>query len=1234
MAPRPTAFEVSFPGEAARARIHDSSERGGHKRLAETGVGSLREDKRLRQERDIAAPRHYNPPADLVPESTDLILEGEDDEDDETPKPVRLLLDFVIFDTRHDSVTCRLDASEAGRKFEATGLALAAFVNEQDEDEVDGEGMRIRISDVRTWTIDYTKPGDPLYIETPHAFYILESPAHIYRATWDTFIRRHRISQLVLSSALSEPRQDPGDFLYYFTTTWDDISEQYFTESDLRSSTPAIKDAISRCKARDGKRLLGTTVICWLFADPSQNQVTYDPTQRQSESRLSGNPDLAVLQPRNQNPTHVTPLIASLAANLFRERLIVVGPPPPRKDRAELQQEKEAEKDKRDRLFYLLSRVRQQRRVVRLQKVRASRQVRMDQPVLRVDDVEYSIGDVLIIPISDDAGSTNPPPDFPDGPDKVPPDARITDYFWFAVLVHLHPDREKMHVRWLHHSSKTILGEISDTRECFLTDICDDVPLQMVQGKVNIRYIPTTPREKDLGVHEYFYKFTYKAGDGSFHTITPSDLPIPPHSRNPFNDCAGCRAEQLPQEHMEWTKINCGIHYIGADFHVHDYVLLRNEGEDEESRGEKGGKTRPAHVGLITQIVLPPPARMRRGQQPAIEVKMLGRIGDIADKAPPDLGMIKDERHLYVTDEYRNFPLSYLLGRCLVEHKRRIPDFDLWIASSPKHFFVQYAAPRLAVQSWADVRQLRQAEVDACPPCYDAEMRRMKELSDFLGDMEEKPLRVLDPFAGVGAFGMGLEESGVVRMTYAIEISPSAAKTLRRNSSHTTVYNQCSNKVLQWAVKRHAGIHVDRLHSIGDSQPLPNPPMPGEIDMIVAGFPCQPHSRLNMFQRADDRKSNLILNLLSWVDFLRPRFCYFENVRGFLSFNLMTYQHSRYTVKGGIEMGGLKFLVRVLLAMNYQVRFTLLQAGHYGSPQTRVRFFLVAASNDQHLPSFPQPTHDFPPPDNLDIKTPNGDVLHWLRMTRGTAPHPAVTVQDAISDLLRFDWRHPTLDGEPPNVRRQLAERARTIPQFNVDLLSQHAGPELRGSNVKYECGPKTGYQLWCRGGARQGEERAVKDLQHFTRVLKPATVQRVVKIPLRPRADYRSLPRNLQEWLADNPYSANARQGFKPGLYGRIDGESFFSTTVTNMEPTAKQRWVLHPDCKRTVTVRELARSQGFPDWFMFYALQDSVKTMHRQIGNAVPWPVSMALGRELRDSLFQHWKDQKNETALNEDD
>jgi DNA (cytosine-5)-methyltransferase 1 len=92
--------------------------------------------------------------------------------------------------------------------------------------------------------------------------------------------------------------------------------------------------------------------------------------------------------------------------------------------------------------------------------------------------------------------------------------------------------------------------------------------------------------------------------------------------------------------------------------------------------------------------------------------------------------------------------------------------------------------------------------------------------------------------------------------------------------------------------------------------------------------------------------------------------------------------------------------------------------------------------------------------------------------------------------------------------------------------------------------------------------------------------------------------------------------------MYGRLDKNDVFPTTVTNMDPTAKQCRVLNPYCRRMVTVRELARSQGFPDRFVFHSITNDVVTMHRQIGNAVSWPLARAIGMSLRDAMFEEWK------------
>jgi DNA (cytosine-5)-methyltransferase 1 len=55
---------------------------------------------------------------------------------------------------------------------------------------------------------------------------------------------------------------------------------------------------------------------------------------------------------------------------------------------------------------------------------------------------------------------------------------------------------------------------------------------------------------------------------------------------------------------------------------------------------------------------------------------------------------------------------------------------------------------------------------------------------------------------------------------------------------------------------------------------------------------------------------------------------------------------------------------------------------------------------------------------------------------------------------------------------------------------------------------------------------------------------------------------------------------------------------------------WYIHPDAERTLSIREAARLQTFPDWFRFAGYPSD---RYRQIGNAVPAEVARRLGAGL---------------------
>ncbi|KAG7223191.1 hypothetical protein INR49_015799 [Caranx melampygus] len=109
-------------------------------------------------------------------------------------------------------------------------------------------------------------------------------------------------------------------------------------------------------------------------------------------------------------------------------------------------------------------------------------------------------------------------------------------------------------------------------------------------------------------------------------------------------------------------------------------------------------------------------------------------------------------------------------------------------------------------------------------------------------------------------------------------------------------------------------------------------------------------------------------------------------------------------------------------------------------------------------------------------------------------------------------------------------------------------------------------------------------------------------------------------------PHTGN-RHNHWAGLYGRLEWDGFFSTTVTNPEPMGKQGRVLHPEQHRVVSVRECARSQGFPDTYRFFG---NILDKHRQVGNAVPPPLSRAIGLEIKKCVMERMKEEKTSVKL----
>lgn len=126
-----------------------------------------------------------------------------------------------------------------------------------------------------------------------------------------------------------------------------------------------------------------------------------------------------------------------------------------------------------------------------------------------------------------------------------------------------------------------------------------------------------------------------------------------------------------------------------------------------------------------------------------------------------------------------------------------------------------------------------------------------------------------------------------------------------------------------------------------------------------------------------------------------------------------------------------------------------------------------------------------------------------------------------------------------------------------------------------------------------------IPNLNHEPRILEGVTLERVKLI--KPGQNWQSLPKELQT------------KSNHSGAYGRLDPKKP-SRTLTTRFDSPPVGYVTHPTENRTLTVREGARIQSFPDNFEF---KGNRMAQYKQVGNAVPVGLSRALSKAVRKLL-----------------
>jgi len=161
-------------------------------------------------------------------------------------------------------------------------------------------------------------------------------------------------------------------------------------------------------------------------------------------------------------------------------------------------------------------------------------------------------------------------------------------------------------------------------------------------------------------------------------------------------------------------------------------------------------------------------------------------------------------------------------------------------------------------------------------------------------------------YAGVGGICLGFIKAGA-EITWANEFDKYACQTYKKNFSHEL------REVDVWKL---------------------NPNKLKKVDIITAGFPCQPFSLAGYQKGFEDERGNHFFRILYFLNTLKPKAVFLENVKNLNGHN------------NGSTISTIKL---ELERFNYKVEIEVLNTSEYGNlPQNRERIFIVGFRNSRN----------------------------------------------------------------------------------------------------------------------------------------------------------------------------------------------------------------------------------------------------------------------------------------------
>lgn len=381
-----------------------------------------------------------------------------------------------------------------------------------------------------------------------------------------------------------------------------------------------------------------------------------------------------------------------------------------------------------------------------------------------------------------------------------------------------------------------------------------------------------------------------------------------------------------------------------------------------------------------------------------------------------------------------------------------------------------------------------------------------------------------------------------------------------------------NEQALQTQVENFGGQVV--VHDLSDVDASVLPDAAVGIDYLHGSPPCKGFSSAGD-RDPDDERNELVWSFVDWVDELQPRVVTMENVAG-----MATMRES-----------WMRDLTAAFAEAGYRMRSMTLNAANFGVPQTRERMFCVAVHEDEDGPGFgnwfPAPTH---------TKQGGNGTGTW------------VSVREAIGDLVTVQT-HKNGGAGSPAAPRQAASPSHTVTGANNHLVQADGGMMLTGQiNEQHQKMGRRPLQSGedpsntIRGGTpplvfNHVEQDHADDTRESFAEIEPGTTTGGIS-QRRLAADEPSVTITADEGAAVPPIHYGGPKNHQPS------------------EPESHDEHD-HWDGARRLTVRECARLQSFPDWFVFTGTKTG---QYAQVGNAVPPRLQYHIARHLRNEVLSN--------------